>query len=134
MCEIAKGGAEVINSVSTVSFKGVGVMDKVSQEQLYNPGLYALPELLNPPPPVYKKRGGFLNFLAKVLFMAVVAGGIAIGIRKVLMNDYKVVEKLADKATSVEKIKNSFAKYTDKLYDNTVVRFADWVDKTKSKK
>ena len=124
----------MMNSISAISFKGIGAMDKVSQEQLYNPGLYALPELLNPPPPPYKKRGGFLNFLGKVLLTAIIVAGAAIGIRKVLMNDYKVIEKLADNAPNGDKIKNTFAKYTDKLYDNTVVKFADWVDSVKTKK
>ena len=50
------------------------------------------------------------------------------------MNDYKVIEKLADNASNGEKIKNTFAKYTDKLYANTVVKFADWVDTVKTKK
>lgn len=124
----------MVNSVSGFSAKGIKALDKVSKEQLYDPGLYAIQELLDPPRPAYKTKGGFMSFLGKVLLTAVVFGGAAIGIRKVLMNDYKVLEKLADNAKTGEKIKNTFAKYTDKLYENTVVKFADWVDTVKSKK
>jgi hypothetical protein len=113
----------VLNSVNGISFKGATALDKISNEQLYAPGLYAMPEVSQPSAPL-EKKGSFLGFLGKTVATALLIGVAAVGARKFLMKDYKVIE-LADDAKSLEKIKNTFAKYTDKLYDVTVGKISD---------
>lgn len=141
----------MINSVSKASFGNQAtVMEKVPQEQLSAPGLYTMDNVMAPPPPdayypsnyTYEKRdSGFLGFLGKVLLTAAVVAGGAVGVRKTLMNDYKVVEKLADTATKGEKFKNNFAKYTDKLieksvkiYDSTLAKVREYLAKSDKNK
>lgn len=119
----------MINSVSKMSFgSSIGAMDKVSQEQMYNPGLYAMPELMEQPHHHNKKDGGFLGFLGKLILTALVVGAASIGIRKVLMKNYNAVEKLPDSASNSAKFTNWFAKWTDKLYDATVGKFFTWAE------
>ena len=113
----------MINPVSKMSFgSSIGAMDKVSQEQMYNPGLYSMPELMEPEYHHPKKKGSFLGFLAKLALTGIVVCAAAIGIRKGLMDDYKVIEKLPDTAKFGVKFKNSFAKYTDNFYDATIAK------------
>lgn len=123
----------MINSVSRVAFgSSIGAMDKVTQEQMYSPGKYAQPDMgLDLPDPYHhhhEKKGSFLGFLGKLVLTAVVVGAGAIGIRKGLMNDYTVIEKLGDGAKFGARFKNNFAKYTDILYEETVGRAKTWVD------
>lgn len=61
----------------------VGVMDKVPQERLYQPGKYSIPpELLRVPRYEEKKSGGFFSFLGKLVFATAVTGIAAGLIRK----------------------------------------------------
>lgn len=125
----------MVNSISNVPF-GVGAMDKISQEQLASPGYYTMsPQrgLQEMPYPAYKEKRSFLGFLTNIAVKAILIGGAAIGIRKGLMNEYKVLEKLPEGAKFGAKFKNSFAKYTDKLYDATVGKIITMVKKSKTK-
>lgn len=128
----------MINSVSTATSTGttpsiVRAMDKVSQEQLYSPGLYSMPELMEYEHHHHKRDAGFLGFLGKVILTAVVIGAGAIGIRKLLMNDYKVVDNIASNVKRSLKFKNWFAKNTDRLYEVTVGRLFKWVENYRMK-
>lgn len=124
----------MVNSISNVPF-GVGAMDKVSQEQLASPGYYTMsPQrgLQEMPYPVYKEKRSFLSFLGNIAVKAILIGGAAIGIRKGLMNEYKVLDKLPEGAKFGAKFKNTFAKYTDKLYDATVGKIITMIKKSKT--
>lgn len=113
----------MINSISGVSFgNNMGVLDKVSQEQLSNPGMYSQPIILQVPPQQPKRQGGFLSFIGRTIKNIIIIGGLAIAGRKVLMRNYKVLDKMPEGSKFGAKCKNNFAKYTDILYDNTVVR------------
>ncbi len=122
----------MVNSLSGVSAgNGIGAMDKVTQEQLYNPGRYSQPVIIQAEP-VYREKSSFLGFLGKLVVTLTVLGAAAIGGRKLLMKDYKVLDKLPEGAKFGEKAKNTFAKYTDFLYDNTVVKISKMVEKKKT--
>lgn len=73
----------MVNSVSSVpqTNNQVRAMDKVSQEQLYAPGMYAVEELMEPPH-YREKHGSFLGFLGKLVLTAAVIGGGAALLRK----------------------------------------------------
>lgn len=114
----------------------VGAMDKLTQEQLAHPGYYAVSPikgLYEVPEHSYKKKGGFFAFLGRVILTALVIGGAAIGIRKGLMSKYVVQEKLEDKAKFGAKLKNTFAKYTDTLYDATIGKLKTKIDDYRTK-
>lgn len=123
--------SSVSNSSNASPSRNIVAMTPVSREQIYDPGLYALRELLEPPPP-YKKKGGFLNFLGKVALTAVGVGVIAMGVRTWGMKDYKVLDKLADDASHWDRIKNSFAKWTDKLNENTIAPIIKFLTEKKA--
>jgi len=97
----------------------ITAMDKVSQEQLYDPGLYALRELMEPPP-VYRKKNGFLRFLGNLILTAAVLGAVAVGARKYVkvINDVNLTQKLGENAKTGERIKYKIA------------QFGEWVEKT----
>lgn len=93
-----------VNAIPNGSFGGqVGAADRVSQEQLYSPGAYSTQELQYERP--RKRKGGFLGFLGKLAFTAVLVGGAAaLGRTKLASlkdidlkikpgNDTKVLEK-----------------------------------------
>ena len=112
----------MVKSVSNVSFSSaIGAMDKVSSEQLYNPGLYSMPELMQPPPRPYKERMSFLGFLGRLVLTAGVVFGAPLLARKYLKalskESVDVTKGLAKEAKPVEKLKYHIAK------------FGDWVDK-----
>ena len=111
----------MVKSVSNISFKSaIGAMDKVSKEQLYNPGLYSIQEIMDPTPPPYKEKGGFLGFLGRLVLTAAIVLGVPLLARKKLnmIKDIPLDIKPAKEAKIGEKIKFSIAK------------FGDWVDKT----
>lgn len=88
-------------------------MDKVTQEQLYNPGLYALQDLV---PPQEKEKGGFVSFVAKTIITLGLVGGAAIAARKFIPALKAInVSELPAEAGRLTKAKYAFAKYTDKL-------------------
>lgn len=102
---------------SSTGTSQVNAMDKVSQEQLYNPGLYAMQEVM----PEYaskKKKHSFLGFLAKTALTAVVVGGAAcLGRKKIgALKDIDLSAKPLKEAKIGEKIKYGIAK------------FGEWVD------
>lgn len=87
----------MVNSVSNVPSGNYQpkAMDKVSQEQLYNPGLYATQELLESPH-YREKKGSFLGFLGKLVLTAAVIGGVALGARKLIPSLNKDAINVAD--------------------------------------
>lgn len=120
----------MVNSVSGVAPQNnqVRAMDKVSQEQLYAPGMYAMEELMEPP--AYReKRGSFLGFLGKLVLTAAVVGGGAALLRNHALKDFDITAKptkiseYAKKWTAqlgdfvnekiVAKLKNIFSKKTE---------------------
>lgn len=120
----------MINAVTNAPLNGqVRAMDKVSKEQLYSPGLYTMPELMELEHHHHEKQGSFLGFLGKLILTAAVIGAGAITIRKTLMDDYKVIDSIDSKVKTSLKVKNWFAKYTDKLYDITVGKLLQWAQK-----
>lgn len=106
--------------ISGVSFtSAIGAMDKVSKEQLYSPGLYSMPELMQPPPRPYKEHMTFLGFLGRlVLTAAIVLGGPLLARKNIkAIKDIPLEVKLSKDAKFVEKAKFQLA------------RFGEWVDK-----
>lgn len=105
----------MVTSVSTVAPQNnqtAKAMDKLTPEQIAHPGYYVVSPvkgLYEVPEPEYKRKGGFLRFLGKVILTAVIVGGVAIGIRRKLMKDYMPTNK--------NTFKDWFARNTDKLYD-----------------
>lgn len=130
MCK--NGGLAMVNSLSGVtSGNSVHAMDKVTQEQLYNPGRYSQPIIIQAEP-TPRKKGGFLGFLGRTVVALTVLGAAAICGRKFLMKDYKVLDVVPEGAKPLEKFKNTFAKYTDLLYDNTVAKISKMVEKKRT--
>lgn len=129
----------MVNSISSSQAPAqnkVGAMDKLTQEQLAHPGYYAVSPikgLYEVPEHSYKKKGGFFAFLGKIIITGLVIGGAAIGIRKGLMKDYVVQEGKMESAKFGEKMKNSFAKYTDMLYDTTLGKLKTKIDDYRTK-
>lgn len=111
----------MVNSMSGVSFGSIGAMDKVSQEQLYSPGAYSMPELGMQQPPPYKKKGGFIGFLSKLVLTAAVVGGGAVAANKFIpqIKNAKLLKDLPAEG----------AKKMDKVYGR-IKQFGEWVEKT----
>lgn len=112
----------MVTSVSGVTQQNnqpIRAMDKITPEQLAHPGYYVVSPvkgLYEVPEPSYKKKGGFLKFLGKVILTAVVVGGAAMGIRKRFMGGYQV-KPVAEKG---ERFKNWFCKQADWLYNHSI--------------
>lgn len=129
----------MVNSISASQAPAqnkVGAMDKLTQEQLAHPGYYVVSPvkgLYEVPEHSYKKKGGFFAFLGKIIITALVIGGAAIGIRKGLMKNYQVQETLGEKAKFGAKVKNTFAKYTDTIYDATIGKLKTKIDDYRTK-
>lgn len=125
----------MVQAVSSVpSPSPAGAMDKVTQEQLYQPGLYAMEEL-GLTHHHHKKKGGFLRFLGKVLLTAIIVCGATIGVKKVLMEGYSPPQ--GGPQGIGQKIQYHFAKCADWLYDNIVMgalKFLQRLRKPKSEK
>lgn len=111
----------MVKSISNIQFgSAIGAMDKVSKEQLYNPGLYALQNdlLLQPHPP--RDRGvSFLGFLGRLVLTAGIVLGAPLLARKHLkmIRNVDLEQKLAKDAKFIDKGKYHLAK------------FGEWVDK-----
>lgn len=126
------GGLSMVNSLSAVTTgSNIGAMDKVTQEQLYSPGRYSQPIIIEAEPR-YREKGSFLGFLGKTVVYLTLLGAAAIGGRKLLMKDYKVLDTLPEDSKAMAKVKNTFAKYTDILYDNTVAKIVKMVEHKKA--
>lgn len=105
-----------VSGVAPQSNPTVRAMDKLTAEQIAHPGYYVVSPvkgLYEVPEPEYKRKGGFLRFLGKVILTAAIVGVAGIGIRKGFMKDYNP----ADAANAGNTFKNWFAKKADKLYD-----------------
>ena len=107
------------NSISSVSsVNHARAMDKVTKEQMYDPGLYAMRNLLDPPPP-YKKEGGFFSFLGKLIVTAGIVCGGAVAARKLIpalkKETLDVTKDIAKEAKFVDKAKYYIAKFADKI-------------------
>lgn len=123
----------MVNSVSAVQTQPqvqnaiqnkVGAMDKITQEELSHPGYYVVSPvkgLYEVPEPEYKKKGGFLKFLGKVILTAVIVGGAAVGARKFIpalgKDSVDVSEGLAKNAGFGKTVKFRIA------------QLGDWVEK-----
>ena len=111
----------MINSIPSVSF-GTGPMDKVTQEQIYNPGLYAQPVYAMQEPS--RKKGGFFSFLGKLILIAAVIGGGAVAARKFIKPMKKealdVTNDITSEASLGSKIKYHTAKAADYIEEKSV--------------
>lgn len=96
--------------------------DKLTQEQLYDPGLYALQQEVYAATQEepYQEKHKFLKFLGKVVFVGIVACAAAYGARKKItsIKDMSIDKKLPEKSKLKTKIKYCIAKV------------GDWVEKT----
>lgn len=98
--------------------KTIHAMDVVSKEQLYDPGRYALRELLGPPPEEHH-RDSFISravcFVGKIAILAAVLSGAAVLSRKHVdvIKDVKLENGLAKDAKLSEQIKYYIAKSAD---------------------
>lgn len=114
------GAFNVINPdiADSSEIRPIHAMDKVTQEQMYNPGLYALPELIGTPTYKRKNSGGFLGFLGRLVVFAALIAGAGVAARKWIgpIRDMYIAEKLPEPVTLKTKIKYGIAK------------FGDWVD------
>lgn len=98
-----------ISSVPSTNSSNVRAMDKVSQEQLYSPGLYNVNELLEPPHR-HREQGSFLGFLFKVALATAIVGGVAAFARKkTSFADFS----LENPKGLVRRIKVKFAQFGD---------------------
>lgn len=105
-----------VSAVAPQSNPNVRAMDKLTAEQIAHPGYYVVSPvkgLYEVPEPEYKRKGGFLRFLGKVILTAAIVGAAAIGIRRLGMKGYNH----ADPVNAKNNFKNWFARNTDKLYD-----------------
>lgn len=105
----------------------VGVMDKVSQEKLQNPGAYSRDYYPTPIFPEERRqdRGSFLGFIGKLILGVVIVGAAAVGLRRYVpaFNKIDVKQELVKDAKSWEKIKYDFARFADWIERNTISRF-----------
>jgi len=109
-----------IPNYSKVAFGQTNTTDKVTQELINKPGDYTqTPTGTTDAPADKPKKGGLVSAVAKLIVAAAVIGGGAVAARKFVpaLKDIKVVDELAEGATKTDKLKNGFAKYTDKLID-----------------
>lgn len=117
----------MVSSIGTTpAMQQIQATDRITPEQMYNPGAYAAPPVIiyNQP----QKQTSFLGAVGKLILTAAVIAGGAIAARKFIpaLKDYKVLDKLPDGAKTMEKVKNTFAKWTDKLYDGPVTKVVDF--------
>ena len=112
-----------VSGMSNVAFKA-NAMDKVSPELLSNPGAYSQPSIYPEQQEAPAKRGSLLGGLVKLVAGAVIIAGVAVAARKFIptLGKAKISGegKLAEGAGFGEKVKHSFAKYTDAIYDGTI--------------
>lgn len=130
----------MVNSVSGVSNNQnitpsaatrPGVMDKVSQAQLYSPGAYSTQSLLGPLPAQRKKKGSFLGFVGGLVFKAAIVCAALVGARKFLpvLKDANLGKELKEGAKFLDKVKH----YTAKSADYIEAKALKAVDFLKSK-
>lgn len=100
--------------------KKIGVMDKISQEQLNSLGKYSSSVIILESPQAiqtYRKSGGFLRFLGKlVLLTAAICGG-AVLMRKKIPSMQKDVLDASGKVDSKAKITDKAKFYIAKVAD-----------------
>lgn len=117
----------MVSSVSSVGSpygnNQVHAMDKVSQEQLYSPGMYTSQELMEPP--VYReKKGGFISFLGKLVLTAAIVGGGAVAARKLIpaltKEHFDITGGLPKESSIQGKAKYYLAKVADWIEEHTV--------------
>lgn len=134
-----------IGSMNGVNYQPgmqLSASDRVSAEQLNNPGLYTNPQYSGdltsavmkdagiPDPDEHK--GGFFSFCGKLLLTALSVTAVAVGLRKGVFNNIKDIDagegklvKLTKDAKFIDKAKYYFAKSTDWVYKNTVERLVN---------
>lgn len=121
----------MIELVSNDPAKGkIGVLDRISQEQLCSPGAYARNDASASSTYQYRQReesngGGFLGFLGRFIIKAAIIGSAAILARKYIpsLKRINTIEELAEDAKFTEKFKYKFAKCADWLERNTIGLF-----------
>lgn len=111
--------------------KKIGVMDKVTQEQLYSPGKYSSPVVIydGPPPSSnYSRPDSFVRFLGKLVLTATAVCGAAVAMRKwvpAMKKDIlNVSEKVDPKSTIIYKAKYYIAKFADSIENQLKELFA----------
>lgn len=99
----------MVSSVSGVPQNSkIGAMDKVSQAQIYSPGAYSMPQVMQRP--VYRReKGGFGRFLGKVVLTAAAVFGGAVLARK----NIKSIKNIDLASKEGGKIKRFIAKLGD---------------------
>lgn len=100
--------------------KQIGAMDKVTQEQLYAPGIYAMKQYIAEEEKPYKEKHGFLRFLGKIVLTVAVISGGAVAARK-------FIPKLKKENFDISKGLDEKAKFGDKA-KFYLAKFADWIE------
>lgn len=101
--------------------KQIHAMDKITQEQLYNPGLYAVKEIMTSPDPRPRSRDGFISktirFIGNIVLLSAAVCGSAVLARNYIKSIEKVnlTEKIAEKASLGDKFKYYTAKLGEKV-------------------
>lgn len=105
--------------------KQIHAMDKITQEQLYNPGLYAVKEIMTAPDPRPRSRYGIISktirFIGNIVLLTATVCGSAVLARNHIksINEVILTDKLADNAKFGEKFKY----YTAKLAEAVKTEF-----------
>ena len=105
--------------------KQIHAMDKITQEQLYNPGLYAVKEIMTAPDPRYRKSDGIISktirFIGNIVLLTAAVCGSAVLARNYskAIKDVVLTNKLAEDAKFSEKFKY----YTAKLAETVKTEF-----------
>lgn len=113
----------VMSVAGASSPKKIGVMDKVTQEQLYSQGRYSSPVVIveESPKTAYRQGDSFIRFLGKLVLTAAAICGGAVAIRKwvpaMQKESIDVTQKLDSTAKPLEKIKYYIAKFADWITD-----------------
>lgn len=112
----------------------VRAMDKVSQEQIYSPGIYSMQELMATERPPYREKHGFLKFLFKVAVATVVVGGAAAFGRKHI-GTFKNIDLDVKPEKFGEKIKYQIARFGEFVNEKVIAKISNkWQEvKPKSK-
>lgn len=112
--------------------KQIHAMDKVTQEQLYNPGLYAVKEIMTSPDPRPRSRDGIISKTIRFIGNIVLLTGAVCGSAVLARNHIKSIKDviLTDKLTEDAKFGEKFKYYTAKLAEAVKEEFKKLVNKS----
>lgn len=127
----------MVSQLTGVPVQSAGVMrhdTPLSREALSSAGAFTNDQLIQmamaqPGAKPEHKKGSFLGSVAKLAVDTVIVAGVAVAVRKGFMKDFKPVEEISKDASFGAKFKNTFAKYTDLLFDNTVGKVTSFFSK-----